>query len=252
MLRVGFLTGDRAAGIAAIQTCAALGADTGQPPQSTGPEISVLLIEDTDPSAFAFVVGVGNLGPGDLILADVTNPDHGRIEAVHDRWHHRPLPFTNNLRATSHFESTTSEPRWFPTFRRRTASTSRSSCVTQADATTVASMVGPAGLVPVSGPWFGPGVEGRHHPEAVCVDADPGRPVSVNIRPFHAPAWRDALLLCDWLRAAADGRADYAHLKHVLAERYEHVDAYSAAKAHWVSSALSQAGSWAAAACWTP
>ena len=98
------------------------------------------------------------------------------------------------------------------------------------------------GFVHVSGVWFGPGSEGRPHREEVCVDADPGRPVNVNIRPGGSPVWRDTLLLRDWLRKSAEGRAEYTALKRSLAERADlDVDGYGDAKASWVSSALARA-----------
>ena len=62
-------------------------------------------------------------------------------------------------------------------------------------------------FVHVSGVWFAPGSEGRPHREEVCVDAHPGRQVNVNMRPGGSPVWRDTLLLRDWLRKSAAGRA---------------------------------------------
>ena len=40
--------------------------------------------------------------------------------------------------------------------------------------------------------------------------ADPGRPARLHVRVVGSPGWRYALLLRDWLRADAGGRAEYA------------------------------------------
>jgi GrpB-like predicted nucleotidyltransferase (UPF0157 family) len=63
-----------------------------------------------------------------------------------------------------------------------------------------------AGFVHVPGPWFGTDRHGADHPEEVVIDADPGRPVNVNIRPVSAPIWRETLLFRDWLHAHGDER----------------------------------------------
>ena len=122
----------------------------------------------------------------------------------------------------------------------------------QTDAEQAADSLRPAGFVHVGGSWFGPGVEGREHSEEVCVDADPGRPMNVNIRSVDAPVWRETLLMRDWLRDGADRRAEYEHLKRDLARDHRHVDAYGAAKAEWMSTALAEAEKWGAARHWTP
>ncbi len=110
-----------------------------------------------------------------------------------------------------------------------------------------------AGFVPVGGAWFGTDRTGTEHREQVFVDADPGRPVNVNLRPVGAPVWRETLLLRDWLRVDADGRSEYAALKRTLAARPgTDVDDYGADKMPWIRSALDRADGWATASGWTP
>jgi dephospho-CoA kinase len=110
-----------------------------------------------------------------------------------------------------------------------------------------------AGFVHVPGQWFGTDRHGSDHPEEVVVDADPGRPVNINIRPAGAPIWRESLLFRDWLRRHEAERDAYAAMKQELAGRPGmHVDDYSVAKMPWISTALTRAGDWAAATGWSP
>ena len=110
-----------------------------------------------------------------------------------------------------------------------------------------------AGFVHVPGQWSGTDRHGTEHPEEVVVDADPGRPVNINIRPAGAPIWRETLLFRDWLRAHDAERDAYAALKADLAGRPgQHVDDYNVAKRPWISAALDRAGDWAAATGWSP
>lgn len=98
-----------------------------------------------------------------------------------------------------------------------------------------------AGFVRVGGAWFGPGPEGAEHREEVCVDADPGRPANVNLRPFASPVWRDALRFRDLLRSSEDERGAYESMKRELASRPDlDVDGYGAAKAAYVTAALAR------------
>jgi dephospho-CoA kinase len=110
-----------------------------------------------------------------------------------------------------------------------------------------------AGFVHVPGQWFGTDRHGVDHPEEVVVDADPGRPVNINIRPAGAPIWRETLLFRDWLRSHDEERDAYAAMKRELAQRPDHgVDDYSRDKMPWISAALARAEDWAAAAGWSP
>jgi hypothetical protein len=94
---------------------------------------------------------------------------------------------------------------------------------------------------------------GADHPEEVVVDADPGRPVNINIRPVTAPIWRETLLFRDWLRSHDEERDAYAALKRGLAERSgRNVDDYNTDKMPWISAALARAGQWAARSNWSP
>jgi len=109
-----------------------------------------------------------------------------------------------------------------------------------------------AGFVHVPGRWSGTDSNGADHPEEVVVDADPGRPVNVNIRPVTAPVWRETLLLRDWLRSHDDERDAYAAMKLRLASRPGgDVDRYGEDKLPWISSALGRARSWSARTGWS-
>lgn len=96
-----------------------------------------------------------------------------------------------------------------------------------------------AGFVRVAGEWFGEDRFGRRHREEVMVDADPGRPANVNIRPATAPVWREALLFRDWLRTHPDERDAYAAMKRALAGG--DVDRYSDDKLPWIRAAVTRA-----------
>lgn len=109
-----------------------------------------------------------------------------------------------------------------------------------------------AGFVHVSGDWYGEDRFGIEHPEAVAVDADPGRPVNINFRPHTVPVWRDALLFRDWLRRHTGERDAYASMKQALAAGGSDVDRYSEDKMPWIRGALARAEAWAAASGWTP
>ncbi|MHB8246968.1 MAG: GrpB family protein [Acidimicrobiales bacterium] len=103
-----------------------------------------------------------------------------------------------------------------------------------------------AGFVHATGPWFGTDGHGTRHPAEVVVDADPGRPVNVNIRPVSASVWRETLLFRDWLRAHDAERDAYAAIKRELAARRDStVDDYGEDKMPWIRSALERAKRWA-------
>ncbi len=74
-----------------------------------------------------------------------------------------------------------------------------------------------AGLVSLSGRWWDTISGGTTWEKAYATNADPGRAVNCHIRPADSPAWRDAVLLRDWLRAHPAGVREYAALKHRLA-----------------------------------
>jgi GrpB-like predicted nucleotidyltransferase (UPF0157 family) len=108
-----------------------------------------------------------------------------------------------------------------------------------------------AGLVDV-GEWDAPDRSGTRHVERVLVDADPGRPTTVNLRPVTDPVWRETLLFRDWLRVDPAHREAYLAEKQRLAATSEHVDTYSDGKLGWIGDALGRAETWAAATGWTP
>jgi dephospho-CoA kinase len=119
---------------------------------------------------------------------------------------------------------------------------------TDDDAPIVAAAAVEAGFVHVAGHWHGKDRTGALHPEQVCVDADPGRAVNINIRSAARPVARDALLFRDWLRASPNARAGYLTLKSGLAG--QQVDDYGDGKEPFISAALVEAERWAAQSGW--
>ena len=116
------------------------------------------------------------------------------------------------------------------------------------DSIDVAHAVTGAGFVHVAGRWSGKDRDGNLHPEQVCVDADPARPVNINIREDSRPVARDALLYRDWLRANRAAQDSYLALKRGLAGR--HVDDYGESKEAFISEALRSAEAWASQRGW--
>ena len=117
------------------------------------------------------------------------------------------------------------------------------------DALDVARAATGAGFVHVSGDWHGKDRHGNRHLEQVCVNADPARPVNINIRSIDRPVARDALLFRDWLRANTGARDGYAMVKSDLAG--QHVDTYSERKEPHIAAALDEAEAWATRSGWT-
>jgi len=98
-----------------------------------------------------------------------------------------------------------------------------------------------AGFVRVPGRWTGPDRHGTAFDEVVLVDADPGRPVNVNLRAVGDPVWRETLLFREWLISDPVNRDRYLAFKQHLIETNDHVDAYSAGKRQWIGDALERA-----------
>ena len=109
-----------------------------------------------------------------------------------------------------------------------------------------------AGFVRVPGHWSGPDRGGVQFEEIVLVDADPGRPVNVNLRPVGDPVWRETLLFRDWLIADAGNRDRYFAFKQHLVKTTHNVDEYSAGKLSWIGDALDAASQWAQEVAWQP
>ncbi|PZS17962.1 MAG: dephospho-CoA kinase [Pseudonocardiales bacterium] len=108
-----------------------------------------------------------------------------------------------------------------------------------------------AGLIRRDGRWWDNARDGTTRDKAMATNADPGRAVNCHIRPAESPAWRDAVLLRDWLRAHPDAVREYAELKHRLAARqWDSIDAYATAKSPFVASVLDRAQRWAARTGW--
>lgn len=112
-----------------------------------------------------------------------------------------------------------------------------------------------AGLVRLGGRWWDKllsgEVPGRIVDKAFAANADPGRAVNCHLRAHNSPAWREALLLRDWLRAHPDGAREYAALKQRLAARqWDSIEAYAEAKTAFLHGALGRAGGWADRTGW--
>lgn len=280
MLRLGVLTSDREDFRRAATCLARLDAGRGDGDVDLSSPISVGAFADSDPRSFSLVIGIGSHTQDEGALVDVWLPSDGSLAldaSLSALWHDRIVPFDDNLRRGVRAPRVRrpvivdSDPSWPDQASRligrldlalshlahridHIGSTSVPGLaakdlidiqvvVADLDAAAAAAIASAsAGFVHVPGAWFGPGNEGRDQPEEVCVDADPGRPVNVNLRPLASPVWRDALLLRDWLRQSADGRAEYVALKRSLADRGDlDIDAYGEAKASWISSSLLRA-----------
>jgi dephospho-CoA kinase len=107
------------------------------------------------------------------------------------------------------------------------------------------------GLVRQHGRWWDSTAGGTVWDKAMATNADPGRAVNCHIRVADSPAWREVLLLRDWLRAHSSDAADYAQLKHRLAaQQGDGVDVYVQAKTPFVRNALDRAEQWAQRTGW--
>lgn len=253
--------------------------------------IDDLVGPDVPPGLNLVVGVVGRSGPSaqgpdvDVWLDGTTSPAR-RVQAVETLWTDRLLPFEANLRlgrrARRRMRAVIVDPD--PTWPDQAArligrldhAIGRSAIridhigstsvpglpakdlvdiqVTVADLSTArdaAERARTAGFVLVAGEWSGPDRHGCEHPEHVVVDADPGRPVNVNIRSASTPVWRETLLFRDWLRAHPDERDAYTAMKRALADGPEnHVDDYGRAKRPSISAALDRAEGWAARSRW--
>lgn len=230
--------------------------------------------------------GVSARGPDVDVWLDGTAPRERRAQAVDALWVDRLVPFAVNLRSGRRARRRQQavlmdpDPTWpeqaARLIRRLDDAIGRSTIridhigstsvlglpakelidvqVTVADLPTardVAERARGAGFVLAAGDWSAPDRHGRQHPDQVVVDADPSRPVNVNVRPASAPVWRETLLFRDWLRAHPDERDAYAAMKRATADGPElHVDDYGLAKRPWISAALDRAEGWAAATGW--
>lgn len=61
------------------------------------------------------------------------------------------------------------------------------------------------GLVRLPGRWWDNARDGTTRDKAMATNADPARAVNCHIRPADSPAWRETLLLRDWLRSHPAG-----------------------------------------------
>ncbi|HEU0040723.1 MAG TPA: GrpB family protein, partial [Jiangellaceae bacterium] len=110
-----------------------------------------------------------------------------------------------------------------------------------------------AGLVHCSGRWWDTHRDGSEADKRFAANADPGRAVNVHVRTADSAAWRDALLLRDWLSVHAEEADAYASVKRELAgQPHDSIDDYADAKTPWISAALRRADDWAAGTAWTP
>lgn len=102
-----------------------------------------------------------------------------------------------------------------------------------------------AGLVRRAGRWWD-GDSDAGHDKALAQNADPGQMVNCHVRTADSPAWRDALLLREWLRVTPSGAEEYAALKRRLAAQpHVTIDEYADRKTPWMREALVRATGWA-------
>lgn len=125
-------------------------------------------------------------------------------------------------------------------------------CTDLLTAEEVAGSLTGAGLVRMPGRWWDTGRDGGEHDKAMACNADPDRAANVHVRPVESPAWRDALLLRDWLRATPSGAEEYEALKRELvAQPHETIDDYAGRKTPWINAVLTRADAWAAQTGWS-
>lgn len=109
------------------------------------------------------------------------------------------------------------------------------------------------GLVRLAGRWWDHARDGTMWDKAYATNADPARAVNCHIRPVGSPAWQEAMLFRDWLRAHPSGVRDYAQLKHRLAaQTWRNIEAYADAEIPFISNTLDQAERWARRTGWQP
>ena len=107
-----------------------------------------------------------------------------------------------------------------------------------------------AGLVRrTDGTWWDTLLDGtgRRVEKVLAVNADPGRAVNCHVRVMASPAWRETLLLRNWLRADPAATQEYSALKDRLAAApHASIDEYAGSKTPWLTQALERAAGWAA------
>lgn len=115
----------------------------------------------------------------------------------------------------------------------------------------VAGELAEVGLVRLPDRWWDVDRDGVERDKVLAANADPGRAVNCHIRPVASPAWRDGLLLRDWLRAHPVAVAEYAALKRDLAAQpHGSIDEYAERKTPWINAALARADAWAEEVGW--
>jgi dephospho-CoA kinase len=121
-----------------------------------------------------------------------------------------------------------------------------------ATATEVADDLAAVGLVRRTGRWWDDERDGESWDKSMAQNADPGRAVNCHVRTADSPAWRDALLLRDYLRDTPGAAGDYARLKRELAAApHDSIDDYAEAKTPWMRFTLATADAWADRTGWT-
>ncbi|HEU0213237.1 MAG TPA: dephospho-CoA kinase [Jiangellaceae bacterium] len=116
----------------------------------------------------------------------------------------------------------------------------------------VADDLAAVGLLRRPGRWWDDDRDGGTSDKAMAQNADPGRSVNCHVRPADSPAWRDALLLRDYLRDTPGAAGDYARLKRELAAApHDSIDDYAGGKTPWMRFTLATADAWADRTGWT-
>lgn len=108
-----------------------------------------------------------------------------------------------------------------------------------------------AGLLRQGGDWWDDALDGSKPPKAYAANADPARAVNCHVRPIDSPAWRETVLLRDWLREHPAAAAGYAQVKRQLAAAHTDVEAYADGKTPFLRAALDTARTWAEQTGWS-
>ncbi|XVX21874.1 dephospho-CoA kinase [Actinomycetota bacterium] len=122
------------------------------------------------------------------------------------------------------------------------------------DTAEVVSSLAAAGFPRATGEWSDQprDYDDAPTPKRMHGSADPDRVAHIHIREVGSPAWRDALLFRDWLRADEEVRTAYAAEKLRLAAELTSTSAYAEGKEPWFAAVWPHADEWAEETGWTP
>ncbi len=207
-------------------------------------------------------------------------------EQVRRIWHHRLVPYNDNLRIRTGARQSEQaalvapDPAWAPQAARLVARLqdalgARAAAVEHVGSTSVPGLpardvvdlqVAVRRIEDADDPQIVARLEGRgfvrvdgtddalHPPDAdpaawaarLHASADPGRAATVQIRESGSPGWRFALLVRDWLRANPNEAAAYAAEKRRLLRVTTSTTGYAVAKRQWFAAAYPRVLGWEA------